>query len=190
MAHFCATFAVKLPSIAGLPLRCRRIDSLLDSGRFRNGQYGRTKVRGWREGPSTRSARSGRPSWSDGRFEVGSRMGTPPPTFFCKCVKRKGFKSFVLKVCDSKGFADAFLVKCVKLKSLGGILASFEVSPSIFGPKPVFLPRALGEFLPRNQRQQPSGRPSRKTLRVNLAITTEARIPQMTGDCQGLIYTA
>jgi len=115
--------------------------------------------------------------------------GVPPP-LFCKCVKRKGFKSFVLKVCDSKGFADAFLVKCVKLKSLGGILASFEVSPSIFGPKPVFLPRALGEFLPRNQRQQPSGRPSRKTLRVNLAITTEARIPQMTGDCQGLIYTA
>jgi len=36
-----------------------------------------------------------------------------------------------------------FLGKCVKLKSLGGILASFEGFPSIFGPKPVFLPRAL-----------------------------------------------
>src|SRR6266568_1973680 len=43
-------------------------------------------------------------------------------------MKRKGFKSFVLKVCDSKGFADTFFVKCVKLKSLGGILASFTVS--------------------------------------------------------------
>ncbi len=43
-------------------------------------------------------------------------------------MKRKGFKSFVLKVCETKGFADAFFVKCVKLKSLGGILASFRVS--------------------------------------------------------------
>jgi len=42
-------------------------------------------------------------------------------------MKRKGFKSFVLKVCDSKRFADVFLGKCVKLEALGGILASFEV---------------------------------------------------------------
>ena len=42
-------------------------------------------------------------------------------------MKRKGFKSFVLKVCDSKGLADVFLGKCVKRKALGGILASFEV---------------------------------------------------------------
>ena len=42
-------------------------------------------------------------------------------------MKRKGFKSFVLKVCDSKGFVDVFLGKCVKRKALGGILASFEV---------------------------------------------------------------
>src|SRR6266849_6189550 len=41
-----------------------------------------------------------------------------PPPFFWKCVKRKGFKSFVLKVCESKGVADAFLRKCVKRKSL------------------------------------------------------------------------
>jgi hypothetical protein len=46
--------------------------------------------------------------------------GTPPP-FFWKCVKRKGFKSFVLKVCETKGVADAFLGNCVKLKSLGSI---------------------------------------------------------------------
>ena len=42
-------------------------------------------------------------------------------------MKRKGFKTFVLKVCDSKGFADMFLGKCVKRKALGSILASFEV---------------------------------------------------------------
>ncbi len=28
------------------------------------------------------------------------------------------FKSFVLKVCESKGFTDAFLGKCVNLKEL------------------------------------------------------------------------
>src|SRR5216684_4271974 len=44
--------------------------------------------------------------------------GTRPPPFFWKCVKRKGFKSFVLKVCDSKGVTDAFLRKCVNLKEL------------------------------------------------------------------------
>ena len=33
-------------------------------------------------------------------------------------MKRKGFKSFVLKVCETKGFADAFLRKCVNLKEL------------------------------------------------------------------------
>src|SRR5712691_786905 len=54
--------------------------------------------------------------------------GTHPLPFFWKCVKRKGFKSFVLKVCETKGFVDAFWGKCVKRKSLSGILASFEVS--------------------------------------------------------------
>ncbi len=39
----------------------------------------------------------------------------------------KGFKSFVLKVCETKGLAGVFLRKCVKLKSLGSISASFEV---------------------------------------------------------------
>jgi len=53
--------------------------------------------------------------------------GTHPPPFFWKCVKRKGFKSFVLKVCETKGVADAFLRKCVKLKSLGGIFGSLEL---------------------------------------------------------------
>src|SRR5260370_18497862 len=43
---------------------------------------------------------------------------TPPAPFFCKCVKRKGCKSFVLKVCDSKGLADTFLRKCINLKGL------------------------------------------------------------------------
>src|SRR3989442_7060262 len=51
----------------------------------------------------------------------------PTPTFFCKCVKRKGFKSFVLKVCETKGVADAFLRKCVNLKSLGGISLEFVI---------------------------------------------------------------
>ncbi len=41
-----------------------------------------------------------------------------PLPFFCKYVIRWGFKSFVLKVCDSKGIADAFLRKCVNLKEL------------------------------------------------------------------------
>ena len=71
--------------------------------------------------------------------------GTHPPPLFWKCVKRKGFKSFVLKVCETKGVADAFLRKCVKLKELerkvdahgyfrgvpkrlAGILASFYSS--------------------------------------------------------------
>jgi hypothetical protein len=71
------------------------------------------------------------------------KQGVPPP-LFCKCVKRKSFKSFVLKVCETKGFADAFLGKCVNLKSLGGILASFEGSPSIFRTKAVFPSWALG----------------------------------------------
>src|SRR5437879_6430175 len=56
----------------------------------------------------------------------------PHPTFFCKYVIQKGFKSFVLKVCETKGVTDAFLRKCVNLKGLGGILASFEVSRSFF----------------------------------------------------------
>ena len=33
-------------------------------------------------------------------------------------MKRKGFKSFVLKLCESKGFADTFLRKCINLKEL------------------------------------------------------------------------
>src|SRR5260370_2021939 len=41
-------------------------------------------------------------------------------------MKRKGFKSFVLKVCETKGVADVFFAKCVNLKSLGGILASIK----------------------------------------------------------------
>src|SRR2546428_13856632 len=44
--------------------------------------------------------------------------GTHPLPFFWKCVKRKGFKSFVLKLCDSKGFADSFLRNCINLKEL------------------------------------------------------------------------
>src|SRR5947209_15138463 len=54
---------------------------------------------------------------------VASAWRPPLPLpLFWKCVKRKGFKSFVLKVCETKGFAGAFLRKCVKRKSLGGIL--------------------------------------------------------------------
>jgi hypothetical protein len=39
-----------------------------------------------------------------------------------------------LKVCETKGFADAFLRKCVNLKTLGDISASFEVSRPFGGP--------------------------------------------------------
>ena len=63
---------------------------------------------------------------------AAARRRDPPP-FFCKCVKRKGFKSFVLKVCETKGVADAFLRKCVKLKSLGGISALLSFSDSLSG---------------------------------------------------------
>src|SRR5437899_709693 len=45
--------------------------------------------------------------------------GTHPLPFFWKCVKRKGFKSFVLKLCESKGVAGAFLRNCINLKELG-----------------------------------------------------------------------
>src|SRR6266849_8615952 len=79
--------------------------------------------------------------------------GTHPPPFFWKCVKRKGFKSFVLKVCETKGVADTFLRKCVNLKRLGDIFVSFYVSRP-FG--------AVGEF--RGKVKVPSGL---------LAITTE-----------------
>ena len=56
-----------------------------------------------------------------------------PPPLFCKCVKRKGFKSFVLKVCDSKGVADAFLGKCVKLKRLGAMWGLLGICDRSFG---------------------------------------------------------
>src|SRR2546426_9578617 len=59
--------------------------------------------------------------------------GRTPPPFFCKCVKRKGFKSFVLKVCDSKGVADQFLRKCVKRKSLGAMWGLLGICDRYFG---------------------------------------------------------
>src|SRR5712691_3130219 len=40
-------------------------------------------------------------------------------------MKRKGFKSFVLKVCETKGVTDAFLRNCVILKRLVVIFPSF-----------------------------------------------------------------
>jgi len=82
--------------------------------------------------------------WSEQEAALSGNQGYPPP-FFWKCVKRKGFKSFVLKLCETKGVADAFLRNCVKLKELerkvdahayfrgvpkrlAGILASFYSS--------------------------------------------------------------
>src|SRR2546426_9864573 len=50
---------------------------------------------------------------------------TPP--FFWKCVILRGFKSFVLKVCETKGFTDVFLRKCVKLKELGEKIGSRQL---------------------------------------------------------------
>src|SRR2546426_1741657 len=109
-----------------------------------------------------------------------SERGTHPLPFFCKCVKRKGFKSFVLKVCETKGVADVFLRKCVKLKSLGSILASFEVSRFFFRSLrgPSFVGPGLTSY-----RATRGNVPSRR-----LAITTEVRIAQMTSGCQGLIW--
>ncbi len=70
--------------------------------------------------PVTRSLLSG-----------GAAMGRtpPPPTIFCNRVIPGRFKSFVLEPCESKWFADVSLGNRVKLKGLGGISASFEVSP-------------------------------------------------------------
>src|SRR5712664_1747421 len=59
--------------------------------------------------------------------EACATRATLPLPLFWKCVKRKGFKSFVLKVCETKGFADAFLRKCVKLNGLGSIFGSLEL---------------------------------------------------------------
>src|SRR5260370_6524169 len=70
-------------------------------------------------------------------------------------MKRKGFKSFVLKVCETKGVADAFLRKCVKLKSLGGILASFPVSEVC-----LTLLRSLGPALQQGGVKLSSGLPA------------------------------
>ena len=42
----------------------------------------------------------------------------PPVPFFCKYVILRGFKSVVLEICDSKGFADAFLQIYVIRKEL------------------------------------------------------------------------
>ena len=75
-----------------------------------------------------------------------TQTGPFPPPFFCKYVIRKDFKSFVLKVCETKGVADVFLRNCVNLKSLGGILASLRfVGPftSLYGLSSD-LKRALG----------------------------------------------
>src|SRR6266581_7417738 len=69
--------------------------------------------------------------------------GTHPPPFFWKCVKRKGFKSFVLKLCETKGVTDAFLGNCVKLKSLHDVgrirasICSFSTPCKIRSRKPL-----------------------------------------------------
>ena len=55
------------------------------------------------------------------------------PTFFWKCVRRKGFKSFVLKVCESKGFADVFFANCVKVKGLGAMWGLLGICDRSFG---------------------------------------------------------
>src|SRR2546426_12624105 len=58
-----------------------------------------------------------------------ARNARHPHPFFWKCVKRKGFKSFVLKVCETKGLADAFLRNCINLKGLHGSEGSFPTRP-------------------------------------------------------------
>src|SRR5713101_563525 len=59
-------------------------------------------------------------------------MGIPPP-FFCKYVILGHFKSFVLKVCETKGLADVFLRKCVKRKSLGAMWGLLGICDRSFG---------------------------------------------------------
>ena len=54
--------------------------------------------------------------------------GGGPPPFFSKCVILKGFKSFVLKVCETKRVADAFLRKCVNLRELGEKISSRQLT--------------------------------------------------------------
>jgi len=39
----------------------------------------------------------------------------------------KGFKSFVLKVCETKGFTDQLLRKCVKIRELGQKISSRQL---------------------------------------------------------------
>ena len=53
--------------------------------------------------------------------------GGGPPPFFWKCMILSGFKSFVLKVCETKGFTDVFLRKCVKLRELGEKIGSRQL---------------------------------------------------------------
>ena len=53
--------------------------------------------------------------------------GEDPPPFFWKCMILSGFKSFVLKVCETKGFTHVFLRKCVKLKELGEKIGSRQL---------------------------------------------------------------
>jgi len=76
----------------------------------------RSKVGGWTQGKEIDEVKEVEEAEEATQASSG-KQGVPPP-FFCKCVKRKGFKSFVLKVCETKGVADPFLRKCVKLKSL------------------------------------------------------------------------
>src|SRR5712691_4283939 len=98
-------------------------------------------------------------------------------------MKLKGFKSFVLKVCESKGVTDAFLRKYVNVKSLSAmwsllgicdrsfgslrslrttILVGWSFWPRLrflgpfFGPWAVSLPRALAWL--------PSGQPEATSL--------------------------
>src|SRR5713101_2284708 len=114
--------------------------------------------------------------------------GTHPLPFCWKCVKRKGFKSFVLKLCDSKGFADTFLRNCINLKELaqkvgaqGWLGADLRRLADIFFSWALPLRHLSGQGLLRWRSLaalHPSGRPSRRALRINLAITTEVRIPQ------------
>jgi len=68
-------------------------------------------------------------------------------------MKLKGFKSFFLKVYETKGFADAFLRKCVNLKSLADILPSIKT----FEPSAVSLAALLSRPFTRRRRVQGKG---------------------------------
>src|SRR6266849_7422649 len=105
-------------------------------------------------------------------------------------MKRKGFKSFVLKVCESKGVTDAFLRKYVNLKGLEGISVSFELFES-FWPSIGGLSGGLKASLPSGALSDPSGNPQQQVVATGVRGKPgdyyKSTYTTIGNDCQGLI---